>query len=497
MEEFGIDPVFPGFYGTVPHDFADKKKAKVIRQGNWGAFKRPDILDVQDPYFKQVAKSYYTTIQKLYGKNIKYFSGDPFHEGGISTGVDLGLTGKAIQEQMQQYFPNSIWVLQGWQSNPKKALIAQTNKTKLLVQELFGENTNNWETRKAYDSTPFIWGIVNNFGERPGLNGKLERFVNEVNRAKNSPFKSYLKGVGILPEGIFNNPVSYDLVLELPWHEEKIDVKNWVKSYVLSRYGQADSNIVAAWDIFLQTIYSNPGHQEGPPENILCARPGLDVTSVSTWSNIKKGYDTVLFAKGVELFASSFDKFKGKETYNRDLIQFAGQVISNRSDNIYSLLKNAYAEKDVSAFASLSTLFLHQHDLLDNLYKTDSETLLSTYAPKAYTYFDNQADKVNNLENAIRLVTYWGSDNRDADDLHEYAYKEWSGLILPYYKERWQLYFKNVLASMRNNSKIENIDFFVWERKWVADYCKNFPSSVRQTSNKDQLWESVQSVLNN
>jgi len=180
MQSLGIDPVMPGFYGMVPSDLKNKTKAHIITQGNWGAFTRPDILDPTDTAFSRIAGIFYEETKKLYGKDIRYFSGDPFHEGGITEGVDLGDAGQNIQQAMQQYFPGSIWVLQGWQDNPKTALLAKLDKSKVLVQELFGENTHNWETRKGYEGTPFIWCIVNNFGERPGLQGKLERFAAEV-----------------------------------------------------------------------------------------------------------------------------------------------------------------------------------------------------------------------------------------------------------------------------------------------------------------------------
>ena len=60
---------------------------------------------------------------------------------------------------MQKHFPGSIWVLQGWQDNPKPGLLEKLDKRYVLVQELFGENTNNWETRKGYEGTP-LYGLL-------------------------------------------------------------------------------------------------------------------------------------------------------------------------------------------------------------------------------------------------------------------------------------------------------------------------------------------------
>ncbi|MDP4184051.1 MAG: alpha-N-acetylglucosaminidase, partial [Bacteroidota bacterium] len=156
MKELGIEPVLTGFYGMVPNSFKEKSKAHIINQGNWGAFKRPDILDPTDTAFARIAGIYYQEIQKLYGKDIHFFAGDPFHEGGITEGVNLSAAGASIQKEMNRYFPGSTWVLQGWQDNPKTDMLKGLDKSKVLIQELFGEFTNNWETRKGYESTPFI-----------------------------------------------------------------------------------------------------------------------------------------------------------------------------------------------------------------------------------------------------------------------------------------------------------------------------------------------------
>ncbi|HJY11681.1 MAG TPA: alpha-N-acetylglucosaminidase TIM-barrel domain-containing protein [Flavobacterium sp.] len=119
-------------------------------------------------------------MKKLYGNDLHFFGGDPFHEGGNSKGADLAVCAKEIQKQMQNSFPASTWVLQGWQENPSTKLLAGLDKSKTLIIELFGENTANWESRKGYDGTPFIWCNVSNFGDKVSLYGKMQRFADEV-----------------------------------------------------------------------------------------------------------------------------------------------------------------------------------------------------------------------------------------------------------------------------------------------------------------------------
>jgi|GEM_PF-34692 len=468
MRVLGIEPVMPAFFGMVPSTLKNKTKDHIITQGNWGAFTRPDILDPTDTAFRRIADLFYAETQRRYGKDIHYFSGDPFHEGGITDGVDLGKAGANIQGAMQRWYPGAVWVLQGWQQNPRTEMLAGLDKSKVLVQELFGETTNNWEKRKAYEGTPFIWCMITNYGERPGLFGKLQRFANEPYRAAHGELGSYLKGVGIMPEGIDNNPVSFDFMLEMGWHQDAVNATEWIKEYTLYRYGKYNKDILDAWKLFLQTTYSSPeGYQEGPPENILCARPALEIKSVSSWGTVKKRYDVAAYLQAVRLFARAAPLFKGSETYRIDLINFTRQALANAADTVHNRLVEAYRGKNEQAFSKTTGRFLEMAESAEQLLNMDPYYRLATYRQQALAAGNTPEEKKNNLHNALMLVTYWGENNRKEDYLHEYAYKEWAGMMSAFYKRRWEMYFAYLKDQMKGGTPQE-LDFFGWERSWVS-----------------------------
>ena len=470
MQSMGIEPVLPCFFGMVPSTLKNKTKAHIIDQGNWGAFKRPDIYDPTDTGFARMAGIFYEETQKLYGKNIHFFSGDPFHEGGVTAGVDLTKAGVSIQKSMQQYFPGATWVLQGWQVNPRKEMLDGVDKSKILVQELFGEVTNNWELRHGYESTPFIWCCVNNYGERPGLFGKLQRYADETYRARTGDYAAFMQGIGIMPEGINNNPISYDLVFELAWRSEKVNTVNWINEYCLYRYGKTNEQVTNAWQLFLQTIYnSTAGYQEGPPENILCARPALEIKSVSSWGILKKNYDTALFAKGVSLFASALPQFKNSETFRIDCINFIRQALSNRADQVFAGMVSAWHAKDLAGFNKEARDFLNLHTLSNDLLNTHSWYRLGTWQQQALKAGRTPEEKKNNLHNLMMLLTYWGENNPKEDYLHEYAYKEWGSMMTSFYRKRWELYFDSLRTNLQGKPAAP-INFFWWERNWVKQH---------------------------
>jgi len=464
MASLGIEPVLPGFYGMVPASLAQRLDAHIVDQGKWAGFHRPAILDPTDPEFARIGGIYYEELKKLYGRDIRYFSGDPFHEGGVMAGVDLGEAGIGIQSVMQAHFPGSTWVLQGWLENPRKELIARTDKSRVLVQELFGEQTRNWETRGGYEGTPFVWCCIDNFGERPGLFGRLQHYADEVHRARTGEFGKYLAGTGVMPEGIANNPVAYDLVLELAWHADHVDARQWLAGYAAYRYGKADPDIARAWALLVETAYGDKAL--GIPENVLCARPSMPPGPASHWGSITLPYDSALFSRAVTLFEKASTRFNASETYRLDLVALKLQQLSNEALGAANNVNQAIRRRDRGAFEDASGRLLRLGSDADSLLGSEAFYRLASYRSQALRYGDTDGERRNSLRNAMALVTYWAGSDRNADELHDYAFKAWSGMMSSYSTARWRLYFESVRSGWAGGSA-EPPDFFAWERQWA------------------------------
>lgn len=468
MRTLGIQPLLQSFYGMVPTALKEKYPGwNIIPQGNWaGDFKRPDILLPTDPHFSGMAKVYYDAIKELYGDDIHYFGGEPFHEGGNASGVDVPACAAAIQQTMLENMPNSTWVLMGWQVNPSDQLLAKLNKKHVLVQELFGENTDNWYKRKAYNGTPFLWCTVTNFGEKSGLYGKLQRISGEVYRAQTSEYASYMQGVGIMPEGIGNNPVVYDLLMDLAWKNKKISIEDWVQDYVQYRYGSNSDNLQKAWKIFAQTVYSSYEQlHEGPPESVFCARPSLEINSASSWGTRRRYYDTGLFKNGVRLFMQ-YSNRAYNEPYETDKIDFVRQVLSNKGEIWYANMIKAYTQKDSTAFKEAAGIFLNGILQQDSLLSCSKFFRLNRWLNSAYSCMDDEYDKKLFLRNAKQQITIWGPDNNPRTNLHDYANKEWNGLMRYFYYPRWQLFINDCLKTLRGEH-FTPTDFYDLEVRWT------------------------------
>lgn len=477
MRELGIQPELHGFYGMVPGLLRQKfPQAKIIDQGKWaGDFDRPAMLDPSDPLFEKIGNIYYQEIKKLYGSDINYFGGDPFHEGGKTDGIDVTAAGKSIQKLMQKHYAGSTWLLMGWGGNPKKELLAGLDKKHTIVQDLFGEAANEWEKSGSYNNFPFMWNIVNNFGGKEGMYGKLDRFVTESQRASKK-YHNTFAGVGVMPEGIMDNPIVYDMVLSLPWLTPAKDAKSFVKAYPQYRYGKYNESAVKAWQVFLKTAYiSHTSYQEGPTESLLCARPSLDIKSVSSWGTRKIFYDPTLFETGVKNLIDAAGSFKNVPTYRFDVINAVRQVVANKSQVFHTRMKNAYNSKDVYAYAKASKSFLRLILLQDSLLKGDQHFMLSTWIKQARNLGYDPSSKDLCERNARMLITIWGPDNNPSTNLHEYSHREWNGLLSTLYFDRWHLFINQ--QQMELEGKITNpkpIDFFSIEKKWAKEIGGDF-----------------------
>lgn len=490
MQVLGIQPVVQGFPGLVPSFFKERfPTAQLVLQGRWGHFNRPPMLLPSDKdLFQQVAKAYYESLIRCYGRDFKFLGGDLFHEGGNTKGVDVAATAAAVQQTMLRYFPSAKWVLQGWNNNPSPTLLSKLDKQHVLLINLSGEIAASWESSNEFGGTPWLWGSVNHFGGKTDMGGQLPVLVAEPHRAFSQTKDGVMQGIGILPEGINSNPVVYDLALKTAWYTTTPDLDRLLRDYIAYRYGHVDESLVQAWHILSHSVYGEFKIKgEGTFESIFCARPGLHVTSVSTWGPKQMQYNPKDLEKALGLFRRVADQYKGSATYQYDLVDLARQVMANHARDVYAAAMQAYRNKDAVLLHEKGEAFMRLLQLQDRLLQTDTHFLLGNWLAQAANYGVTAADKQQALHNAKMLITYWGPDSA-ATRVHDYANKEWAGLLKSYYEPRWQKFFHALYQSV-NTGEMPHIDFFAMEKQWADS-----PQTAATTPTGNYL-EQVDSVL--
>lgn len=476
MREYGIEPVLPGYCGMVPNNAKEKLGLNVSNPGLWCNYRRPAFLQPSDPAFEKISSLYYKEMEKLYGK-ADFYSMDPFHEGGSTAGVDLDAVGKAIMKAMKKANPKAVWVIQAWGANPRPAMVDNLNKGDLLVLDLYSESRpqwgdpeSMWYRKEGFGKHNWIYCMLLNYGGNVGLFGKMDNVINAFFLAKSDARASQtLKGVGITAEGIENNPVMYELVMELPWREHQFTKEEWLKEYVKARYGKDNAIVQQAWLKLAASIYNCPKKQvqQGTHESVFCARPGLDVYQVSSWSEMADYYNPQDVIDAARLMVSVADQYKGNNNFEYDLTDIVRQAISEKGRLMQKVVTAAYRAQDKELFDKASQKFLDLLLLQDKLLGTRSEFRVGKWINEAKKLGKTPEEKAIYEWNARVQISTWG--NRDAANkggLHDYAHKEWNGILKDFYYVRWKAYF-DYLAQKLDGKNPEALDIYSIEEPWT------------------------------
>ena len=478
MREYGIEPVLPGYSGMVPHNAKDRLGLNVADPGRWNGYPRPAFLQPTDPQFERIAAMYYREMTRLYGK-ASYYSMDPFHEGGNTSGVDLEAAGKAIWKAMKQANPRAAWVVQAWGANPRPQMIRNLPAGDMVVLDLFSESrpqwgdpASSWYRKEGFGQHDWLFCMLLNYGGNVGLHGKMAHLIEEFYKAKDSSFGKTLKGVGMTMEGIENNPVMYELLCELPWREQRFSKDEWLEGYLKARYGKSDSQVSQAWMLLSNTIYNCPAAstQQGTHESILCARPSWKAYQVSSWSEMSDYYDPADVIRAAGMMVDAAERFRGNNNFEYDLVDIVRQAVAEKGRLMYRVLVDAYKAGDRELFKLSSDQFLRLILMQDRLLATRSEFKVGRWLESARNLGSTEEEKDWYEWNARVQITTWG--NRVAADdggLHDYAHREWNGLLRDFYYLRWKTWLDEQLKSFEGGQP-KAIDFYALEEPWTLKH---------------------------
>ena len=474
MHEYGIEPVFPGYSGMVPHDANKKLGLNVTEPALWNGFTRPAFLLPTDARFNEIASLYYKELEKLFGK-ANYYSMDPFHELEDAGSVDFDAAGKAVLKAMKEANPKATWVIQGWTENPRPEMIKNLNNGDILILDLFSECRpmwgipSIWKREKGYEQHDWLFCMIENFGGNVGLHGRMDQLLNNFYLTKNNPLAAHLKGIGLTMEGSENNPVMFELMCELPWRPEKFTKEEWLKGYIKARYGTYDETVAKAWDILANGIYNCPfgNNQQGTHESIFCGRPSLNNFQASSWSKMENYYDPTTTEDAARLMLEVAGKYKGNNNFEYDLIDIVRQSLSDRGRIVYNQTVADFKSFDKKSFAAHSQEFLNILLAQDQLLATRSEFRVGRWIEQARSLGTTPEEKDLYEWNARVQITTWG-DRVCANDggLRDYAHKEWNGILKDFYYKRWAAYWQTLQDVLDGKPMVE-LDYYAMEEPWT------------------------------
>lgn len=493
MHELGMTPIVPAFSGFVPEAFERMyPDEKLMKNSKWGNF--PDgyqtyVLNPGSELFIKIGKAFIEEYEKEYGK-FDYYLADTFNELKVPVSADnryneLAAFGKAVFKSINSANEKATWVMQGWMfGNDKdfwdqesvKALLRDVPDDQVMILDLANEMFEGWKIHKSFFGKKWISSVIHNFGGNNPLYGDIKFFAQNWADVLNSSDKGKLIGAGLSPEGIENNEVIYELLTDAEWSSNKIDLNEWIKSYTKSRYGSNSENIVKAWQLLIERVYT---HSSLNFKHAFQFRP-----SSSPTSNVR---DTVGLKKIAELFLSSYDECKKSQLFINDLIEvtahFASTVIDKKLKEVFDADKShEYDLRDI-----LITEVIDMMRLLDNALSTRDDLRLQKWIKTARSFSDSEKEKDLLEKNARTQITIWGGP-----DLYDYASKLWSGLISEFYLKRWELYFDELKKGKSNNVILPEI--IKWEEDWTD---RNDPLPLPNTGDPKNEIDHLLTFINN
>ena len=454
IRSFGAQIVAPGWSSMVPADFEDHfPESKPHHQGFWCGMPRPSILTQEDPKFMEVAYQFYRSQKELLGE-FSYFSIDPFHEGGDSSNVDLAEYAKACLKQMGEFSYEPVWFLQGWGENPLRQILKALPVQNVLIGDLQSEFKTQGDSFANY---PWLYGTVDNFGGQRRLRGNLNALIREpLEYIRNEDLT--VVGIAMFPEGLETDEMMFDIIADHSLSSQERNPDDWLRKRLRIRYGYDSQSAFEAWKIIRDHIYTG----KEPRDSGLLSRPSLSVAHVIC-QVYECTYDNDLLKNACQLLFEDFDMLSASEAYRMDMMDAARQLIGNAAWTPIKGIQESYLKKDTKEFEKCAALLMQYYTLQDALTGTDKHSLFGPWLALARNEGDTPAEKAYMEFQARTLITLWG-DRDGSAELHDYAAREWNGLLSDFYRTRWESYINILRCSMVTGN--EPLDYHRYDAEY-------------------------------
>ena len=484
----GMTPILPSFTGHVPPSFTNHYPDAKVNLVQWGEqcnIAPPAyVLDPEEPMFMEIGKKFLEKQTRMFGTDHLY-SADTFNEMTPPTNDSTYLNhiARNVYNAMAEVDNEAVWVMQGWMFHDRgwfwgptqmKALFEAAPEDKLIVLDLWSEIAPVWSRTDAFYGEQWIWNMLHNFGGRQSIYGNMPLIAKAPAEALADPASGKMKGIGLTMEAIEQNPAIYALMLENVWRDKPIDLDKWIHDYATRRYGTDTPEAHNAWSVLLRTAYaSQPAYGN---VSIISGRPTLDAESV--WTFTPCPYDKGEFLKAADALADAAESLSESEGYRYDLVNVVRQTLANYSCDIQQQFAAAYAAKDRDAWDRNKNEFIEIMDDMDRLLASHPSFLLGKWLESARKLGKDEAEKDLFEMNARDIITLW--TGKDCT-IHEYASKEWSGLISGFYRPRWLKFFEELERCWETGEEFDqekfNSEIANWEWEWVNDHQK-YPSTA-------------------
>lgn len=449
----GMTPVLPGFSGHIPEAMVKQYPDLKYHTMEWWGFGPNYLLDWQDPMFRKISRIFMEKQEERYGTD-HYYNIDPFNEMTPPSRDPEYITNmaKTIFSCIDDSDPEGTWVLMTWFcKNPSPDAFWSTERTKMffdavpddrmLAIELWGDNWSGtgWHKQEGWYDKPWVWSILQSFGNRVDIYGDLSQILENYRRAETSPEKGRLQGMGIMTEGLGYNPVVYELVLDMMWGEGVSDIEKWRDDYLEKRYGCVPEPLEKSWDILFDARYEQSDFVDATTmlqiprlSNVM----DMNMRLVEAWRLMIES-------------AKECPSLKENPAYQFDLVNLGREVMGGFFPYYLTRVKEDFENRNIDKFQGSSKRLLQYIRDFDRLLGTNEHFLLGEWISGARELGSTESESDLMEWGAKRQITDWGGK------IGQYAIKEWSGI----FKERtlpcWSFFMDRMSDAMKSGNDFD------------------------------------------
>ena len=451
--ELNMTPVLPAFAGHVPRQIAERNPQSDIKQlSSWCGFEPTYFMNSTDSLFAVIQRKYLDKQTALYGTNHIY-GVDPFNEMDPPSWEPDYLAGvsRNIYASLQQVDPEAKWLQMSWvfyykrrQWTPERlrAYLTAVPQGKMVLLDYFCEKTEVWRETDGFYGQPYIWCYLGNFGGNTMLVGNLHELDCKLSNAMQQQVGNMV-GIGSTLESFDNSPQIFEFLLEHPWNLSSSSerVGEFTQRWADLRYGEADPYSRTAWQLLIDSVYKDWSFYGLGTQMV--ARPSLSGHG-TYYTKPYYSYNNDDLLRAIRLLLRHPSK---RASYQYDIANLLSQWLGNHFMEVRDDFTYAYQLGDLERM-------LHDRDIALDMIQ-DADRLLQQVKPLSFWTWTQDArlwgitdEERQYYETQARtLLTIWGGPV-----LNDYANRMWSGLLIHYYFQRWELFFNDVIADYTNNT---------------------------------------------
>ena len=477
MRELGMQPVVPGFSGFVPAGFfrvrpQTRSFTLLWTPEHYRTMPRNSCTFILHPaetiLYQEIGKRFIQEYKAEYGE-VNHYLVDAFNE--LMPPVtpehrydELQAFGRTLYEGIIAGDANGTWVMQGWlfthlpnvwdklsvaaflKDIPNDRMIVLDYANDLLPAFAGTYGVERWKNLDAFFGKQWVNGMAHAFGGNTNVRGNLALMASEPARVLHDENKGNLIGWGMCPEGTQQNEVAYELMTDMGWSADAIDLDTWIPAYCKARYGAAPESMIQAWTLLRRSAYSTHiwgVHQAWQRE--------------PTQTPAAKGVDSgAVFEQATKLFLSCAPELGAGQLYRHDLIELVVQTAGGRVDQALALAIQAIDSKQMDAARTYMQSAASWLTGMDALLNTREDRRLESWVTQARRWGKSDAESSFLDSNSRLIITFWGWP-----ELSDYACREWAGLTRDYYLPRWMTWLEARMSGQAFSTE-------VWEQTWLS-----------------------------